>query len=157
MPGFTSLPHQYFVWVPARAAYSHSLSLGRRYALPVVLESQAANFCASVQLTLSIGMASSSRVGAASQPPAATQAFHSATVTGYLPIRNGRRVTRWVGCSEASSLLPITNSPPVSATMSGSRNAAGGGARAGGLGGSMTAVRGGSSALGAGGLGGKAK
>ena len=35
-----ALPHQNLVWVPPRAAYSHSASLGNRYCRPVCLLNQ---------------------------------------------------------------------------------------------------------------------
>src|SRR4029077_3426042 len=89
---------------------------------------------ASLQLTLVTG-ASSSPVALYLQPPAATHAFHSRTVTGYLPMANGFIVTRWGGRSTKSSLPPMIIVPAGSTTISGSATAAlraGGGGAAGG-------------------------
>src|ERR1700675_2101189 len=54
-PEPASLPHQNGVLVPARAAYSHSASLGSRYFCPVFWDSQATKSLASSQLTLIAG------------------------------------------------------------------------------------------------------
>src|SRR5690242_4220737 len=65
---------------------------------------------------------------------AAMHCFHSPTVTAYLPIAKGRRLTRCVGRSDASSLLPIMKAPPGSSTVSGALGGAG-------LGGGVAAAR----------------
>src|SRR5262245_5403768 len=118
MPDCICSPHQYLVWVPPRAANSHSASLGSRYGFLVASASQATYCLASLQLTFA--------AGASSFPPAlkvhalaSAHAFHSRTVTGYLPMANGLTATLWIGRSEASSLLPIEKEPPCRATISG--------------------------------------
>src|SRR5712691_6846014 len=58
IPDWNWSPHQYLVCVPPRAAYSHSASLGSRYAFRVAPASQATNCLASLQLTLAIGASS---------------------------------------------------------------------------------------------------
>src|ERR1700676_1171328 len=92
MPGSNWSPHQYLVCVPPRAAYSHSASLGSRYAFRVAPASQATNCLASLQLTFVTG-ASSLPVAPKPHAFAAAHSFHSWTVVGYLPIANGLIVT----------------------------------------------------------------
>ena len=67
-------------------------------------ESQATYCCASSQLVLCSGVASSAtdRRGSGPQPFCAWQAFHSPTVTGCWPRAKARRVTRWAGAALAS-------------------------------------------------------
>ena len=64
LPCPTSSPQGYLASLPARAAYSHSASLGRRNRLPVISDSQPAYACASSQVT-SITV----RTGASSTSP----------------------------------------------------------------------------------------
>src|SRR5712672_3962075 len=111
MPGWNWSPHQYLVCVPARAAYSHSASLGSRYAFRVAPASQATNCLASLQLTLAIG-ASSLPVATNAHAFAAAHSFHSRTEMGYRLIANGLTETWCGGFSAASSLLPIVKPPP---------------------------------------------
>src|SRR5260370_32031784 len=92
MPDRSWWPHQYFVCVPQRAAYSQSASLGSRYAFRVAPASQATNCLASLQLTFVTG-ASSLPVATKPHAFAAAHSFHSRTVVGYLPIANGLIVT----------------------------------------------------------------
>src|SRR5882724_7430737 len=122
MPDRNWSPHQYFVCVPPRAAYSHSASLGSRYALRVAPASQATNCLASLQLTFVMG-ASSLPVATNAHAFAAAHSFHSRTVIGYSLIANGLIVTWWGGFSVTSSLLPIVKLPPRSMYISGSRTA----------------------------------
>src|SRR5262245_31311406 len=91
----TVSPHQYRVDVWARAAYSHSASVGRRYFSPVDPDNQRMYCCASSQLTLCTGVRSSAFTmrGVKLQPPPATHAFHSPTVTGYWPMAKAGTVT----------------------------------------------------------------
>src|SRR5260370_36542922 len=98
MPGLNWSPHQYFVCVPARAAYSHSASLGSRYAFRVAPASQATNCLASLQLTFVTG-ASSLPVATKPHAFAAAHSFHSGTVVGDLPIANGLIMSWGVGFS----------------------------------------------------------
>src|ERR1700754_3405327 len=130
MPGCIWSPHQYFVWVPPRAANSHSASLGSRDGFFVAPASHATYFLASLQLTLVTG-ASSLPLAVKPHALASAHAFHSRTVTGYFPMANGLTVTRWIGRSEASSLLPIEKLPPCNATISGSRTDVDGGGAVG--------------------------
>src|ERR1700719_1767422 len=92
MPGWSSAPHQYFVCVPPRAAYSHSASLGRRKGLCVTSASQAQKRVASFPLTFVTG-ASSSPVAVKAQALAAAHSFHCRTVTGYFAMAKGLIVT----------------------------------------------------------------
>src|SRR3569833_1759832 len=92
LPDCIRSPHQNLVCVPARAAYSHSASVGRRYRLPVTAASQPTYCLASFQLTLLSG-ASSSPVAARAHALADAHAFHSRTVTGYLPSISGAMLT----------------------------------------------------------------
>src|SRR6202008_157066 len=80
-PGSSSSPHQYLVWVPPRAAYSHSASVGRRYGLWVAPASQPAHSLASFQL-ISVMGTSSLPVPTNWQALAAAHAFHSRTEIG---------------------------------------------------------------------------
>src|SRR5438105_1279002 len=123
MPDRNWSPHQYLVCVPPRAAYSHSASLGSRYAFRVAPASQATNCLASLQLTFVMG-ASSLPVATKAQAFAAAHWFHSRTEAGYWLIANGLIVTWWVGFSVTSSLLPMMKLPPRSTFISGSRTAA---------------------------------
>src|SRR5258708_14652440 len=111
MTGSNWSPPQYFVCVPPRAAYSHSASLGSRYAFRVAPASQATNCLASLQLTFVTG-ASSLPVATKPHAFAATHSFHSRTVVGYLPIANGLIVTWRLGFSVTSPLLPILKLTP---------------------------------------------
>src|SRR5260370_39634474 len=76
-------------------------------------------------------------------------ARHSRTVTGYLLMANGFSVTRCIGFSEGSSLLPMAKVPPGSATISfapGGNSLGGGSLRGGvstGFGGAVIATCGG--------------
>src|SRR6202047_5696182 len=91
MPDRNWSPHQYFDCFPPRSVYSHSASLGSRYAFRVAPASQATNCLASLQLTFVTG-ASSLPVAANAYAFAAAHSFQSRTETGYLLIANG--VTR---------------------------------------------------------------
>src|SRR5262245_34517982 len=87
-------PKAYCVVVPARAAYSHSASVSRRYVFPVLRDSQARYSLASSHDTLITGRLPlpqplSSGRESLPQPPPAAQASHSANVTSYLPTANG--------------------------------------------------------------------
>src|SRR5260370_16323372 len=88
MPGLNWSPHQYFVCVPARAAYSQSALIGSRYGFRVAPASQATNCLASLQLTLVTG-ASSLPVATNAHAFAAEHWFHSRTEIGYRLIANG--------------------------------------------------------------------
>src|SRR5207237_10005719 len=88
MPDRNWSPHQYFVCVPPRAAYSHSASLGSRYAFCVAAASQATNCFASVQLTFVTG-ASSLPVAANAHAFAAAHSFLLLTKIGYYLIGIG--------------------------------------------------------------------
>src|ERR1700675_2366175 len=55
-PEPTSLPHQNGVLVPARAAYSHSASVGRRYFCPDFCDNQPTKSLLASQLTLITGL-----------------------------------------------------------------------------------------------------
>src|SRR5882762_7235947 len=123
MPGSNWSPHQYLVCVPPRAAYSHSASLGSRYAFRVAPASQATNCLASLQLTLVIG-ASSLPVATNAHAFAAAHSFHSRTEIGYWLIANGLIATWWGGFSVRSSSLPMVKLPPRIVFISGSRIAA---------------------------------
>src|SRR5260370_16790509 len=92
MPDRNWSPHQYFVCVPQRAAYSHSASLGSRYAFRVAPASQATNCLASLQLTSVIG-ASSLPVATNAHAFAAAHSFHSRTEIGYTLTANALIVT----------------------------------------------------------------
>src|SRR5258708_3666984 len=92
MPGSNWSPHQYFVCVPPRAAYSHSASLGSRYAFRATPASQAANCFASLQLTFVMG-ASSLPIATNEHAFAAAHSFQSRTEIGYRLIANGLIVT----------------------------------------------------------------
>src|SRR3954454_3115975 len=92
IPGWSWSPHQYFVWVPPRAAYSHSASLGSLYGFCEAAASQATNCLASLQLTFVIG-ASSFPVAVNVHAFAAAHSFHSRTVIGYLLMAKGFIVT----------------------------------------------------------------
>src|SRR3954452_17482332 len=92
IPGWSWSPHQYFVWVPPRAAYSHSASVGSRYGFLVAWASQATYCLASVQLAFVTG-ASSFPVAMNGHAFAAAHSFHSLTETGNLPIAKGLTVT----------------------------------------------------------------
>src|ERR1700730_12393449 len=107
MPDRNWSPHQYFVCVPPRAAYSHSASLGSRYAFRVVPASQPTNCLASFQL---IFVTRVSSLPAATKPHAfaAAHSFHARTETGCWLIVKGLIVMWRVGFSVGSSLLPIT-------------------------------------------------
>src|SRR5579859_12834 len=119
----SSSPHQNIVVVPARAAYSHSDSLGRRYAWPVLLLSHATYACASFQLTHTTGSRSvcvnpgdcQLNVGSLSHlprpwpqtlpgecPVSRTKAAYSPRVTSYLPSANDGTVTSCCGASSAT-------------------------------------------------------
>src|SRR5271155_714582 len=54
----SSSPKEKRVFVPARHAYSHSASLGRRQVFPPFFESQSQNATASFQLTFTTGCSS---------------------------------------------------------------------------------------------------
>src|ERR1700732_2716142 len=123
MPDRNWSPHQYFVCVPPRAAYSHSASLGSRYTFRVASASQAVNCLASLQLTFVTG-ASSLPVASNGHAFAIAHSFHSRTVIGYSLIAYGLFVTWGGGFSVGSSLLPIVKLPPRSMYISGSRTAA---------------------------------
>src|SRR5260370_22791630 len=88
MPDRNWSPHQYFVCVPPRAAYSHSASLGSRYAFRVAPASQATNCLASLQLTFVTGPSS---LPVATKPHAfaAAHSFHSLPIVGDLSLANG--------------------------------------------------------------------
>src|SRR2546430_9262472 len=92
MPDRNWSPHQYFVCVPPRAAYSHSASLGSLYGFRVASASHATYCLASVQLTFVTGASS---FPAATNPHAfaAAHSFHSRTETGNLPMAKGLIVT----------------------------------------------------------------
>src|SRR3979409_309752 len=92
IPGCNWSPHQYFVCVPPRAAYSHSASLGSRYAFRVASASHATYRLASLQLTFVMG-ASSFPLATNPHTFAAAHSFHSRTETGNLLIANGLIVT----------------------------------------------------------------
>src|SRR6476620_10628581 len=64
--------------------------------------------------------ASSFPVAVNVQALASAQAFHSRTDTGYLPMAKRFSVTRWIGFSVLSSLLPMAKVPPGSVIISGS-------------------------------------
>src|SRR5207253_1848395 len=102
-PLTTERPHQNDDSVPARAAYSHSASLGRRYFLPVFCDSHDKKSCASSQLTSMTGRFARPQPrssGRYLQPPAATQRSHSSNVTSRRPIAKGLAITtRCVGFS----------------------------------------------------------
>src|SRR6516164_10373266 len=90
LPMPTSSPQEYRVSAPARAAYSHSASVGSRYSLPVSCESQPTYCFASTQLTLMAGIVPRPQPsGARGHTVAATQASHSSNVTSNLERANG--------------------------------------------------------------------
>ena len=78
-------PQWYFVSVPARAAYSHSDSLGRRYDLPVFSDSHDTYDFASRQVTSITGRSPLPQPLSSGlwppQPPFDTHASHCANVT----------------------------------------------------------------------------
>src|ERR1700688_340690 len=98
MPDWSRSPHHYRVWLPPRAAYSHSASLGSRYAFRVASASHATYCLASLQLTFVTG-ASSWPLAVNAHAFAAAHAFQSRTETGYGLIAYGFIVTWCVGFS----------------------------------------------------------
>src|SRR5215510_15992253 len=85
-----SLPQEWRVLAPARAAYSHSASVRSRYSLPVNCESQPTYCLASTQLTLIAGILPRPQTsGTRGHAAAATHASHSSNVTSNLETANG--------------------------------------------------------------------
>src|SRR5262245_19715773 len=111
------------VAVPARAAYSHSASVGNRYARPVFCDSRLQNSTASSQLTPLTGVLPclyKGSDGSASKADFTIGRFatsrHCSCVTSYLPIQNDGSVTLRcgpsVGMRSSSSFgEPIVKSP----------------------------------------------
>src|SRR5262249_4493126 len=116
------------VVVPARAAYSHSASLGRRYVLPVFRDNQARYAFESFQETLITGLRprpQPSSFGLRAQPPSAKQASHSAKVIVKRPRANGLGIA--TGCCglivksvfASASGSPIMNFPIGTTSIAG--------------------------------------
>src|SRR5271170_2838412 len=112
-PSTLSLP-QYSWCHPARQAYSHSASLGRRYCFPVLAFSFRIYSCVSFQLTLSAGQLLPQSL--VKKPLKwlgllPMMARHCPCVTSVLPIANAlAMVTRCIGDS-CSALEPMSKLP----------------------------------------------
>src|SRR6516164_11728053 len=126
LPMPRSSPQEYRVLTPARAAYSHSASVGSRYSLPVNCESQLTYCLASTQLTLITGILSRPhRSGTRGHAAAATQASHSSNVTSNLERANGFAIVTSCGGpslafrSSSFSGEPIMNLPAGMTIISG--------------------------------------
>ena len=137
LPESNSSPHHRAVGVPPRAAYSHSASLGSRYASPVTTRSHSTYSAASGRPKWITGRSPRPQPpsgGSYTHPPASTHWSHSANVTSYLPIANACEIVTpvagvsaaaiqsgWVGANSnpSSSLRPITKEPGGSSTISG--------------------------------------
>src|SRR3989338_769304 len=110
---------QYSCCAPARQAYSHSASLGRRYFFPVLALSASINAWASSQLTCSTGQLSPQLPNLLGLLP--MSAFHWPCVTSVLPIAKVRLMVTWcTGISLGSPLFePMSKLPPGITTISG--------------------------------------
>ena len=98
--------------MPARQAYSHSVSLGNLIDLPVFCEAFWQNSLTSPHETPTTGWFSPwNLISYCSDGFVPITACHWALVTEYFPIQNSRKVASWTGCSSVRSLLPIMNLP----------------------------------------------
>ena len=121
-----SSPQGNRVSLPARAAYSHSASLGSRYRFPVISDSQPAYACASSQDTSIAGRSPRPNPRSRTplrQAPAAAHASHCANVVSYLASAKGRgMLTVRTGPSSTSpppDRSPIRKVPAGTTTSSG--------------------------------------
>src|SRR5262249_47415474 len=96
LPLAAARPHQNCELVPARAAYSHSASLGSRYPFFVFCESQVTKALASSHLTSMTGRLPRPHPwssGGYLHPPEPTKRPHSSKVISRRPIANGLAIT----------------------------------------------------------------